>query len=90
MLAVSGGARFGTVGRGDRYFKRQWDSHYPERPFAYSAPRRGFGTLKYVCEQAGMTRSHTVSWEADFERQRKELSEFEQFVDPDIFEGSTK
>ena len=32
MLAVSGGARYGTMGRGEGYFRRQWNSHHPERP----------------------------------------------------------
>jgi hypothetical protein len=32
MLAVSGGARYGSMGRGAGYFARQWRSHHPERP----------------------------------------------------------
>jgi hypothetical protein len=30
MLAVSGGERYGSIGRGAGYFRRQWKSHRPQ------------------------------------------------------------
>ena len=72
MLAVSGGARYGNMGRGPGYFKRQWDSHHPERPNYH---RMSLGTLIRACKLLGMKQEDTVSWEADFQRMLKEAQE---------------
>jgi hypothetical protein len=90
MEAVSGGARYGVMGRGPGYFARQWKSHHPERPNYH---RMSLGTLIRAAKLAGMTVLDTVAWEDDFERQLKELQELKQVAPQDIideFKRSTK
>ncbi len=80
MEAVSGGARYNTMGRGPTYFKRQWRSHRPELA---RQGTRSLGSLVLFCRNNGMKLlpwSDAVAWEQDFERQRKELSELKQMV----------
>ena len=75
MEAVSGGERYGSVGRGAAHFKRQWRSHHPEQA------RRGaqsIGSLVKFCKDHGMQlpwSTSVVAWEQDFQRQRQELQE---------------
>jgi hypothetical protein len=70
MEAVSGGARYGTMGRGPGYFARQWRSHHPERPNYH---HMSLGTLIRAAKLLGMTVLDTVSWEESYERQLAEL-----------------
>jgi hypothetical protein len=76
MLAVSGGERYGSPGRGEAFFQRQWRSHLNSR----RAKHRTLGTLFYVCQQNGMKPpwADAVAWEEDFQRQYRELSELKQ------------
>ncbi len=81
MLAISGGARYGTMGRGQRYFARQWTSHHPERPNYH---RMTLGTLIRACKLLGMRAEDTVAWKEDYQRQERELKELNQTAPPDV------
>jgi hypothetical protein len=70
MEAISGGRRYGLMGRGPGFFARQWKSHHPERPNYH---RMTLGTLIRAAKLAGMTVLDTVAWEDDFQRQKREL-----------------
>ena len=75
LEAISGGERYGSAGRGQGYFKRQWRSHRPE--LARSGTR-SIGSLIKFCKDHGMKlpwSTAVVAWENDFERQRQELQE---------------
>jgi hypothetical protein len=87
MEAVSGGARYGIMGRGPGFFHRQWESHHPELPPRVSKTRE-LGTLFGVCKKHGMQLPwiDSVIWDDDFERQRKEISETKQVIDPKLWE----
>jgi hypothetical protein len=50
MLAVSGGARYGSIGRGPGYFGRQWRSH---RPHLARNGTKSLGGLIFAAEQNG-------------------------------------
>jgi hypothetical protein len=75
MEALSGGKRFGVMGRGPGYFKRQSKSHHPELPPRVNSVRT-LGTLFAQCKKRGMKFPwvDSVFWDDDFERMRKELS----------------
>lgn len=82
MLAVSGGERYGTMGRGPGYFRRQWKSHL-------NSNRRGhrtLGSLIWVCKKSGMAVPwiNSVIWEDSFKQQLKELSELRQTIDEQL------
>jgi hypothetical protein len=51
MEAVSGGARYNTMGRGPTYFRRQWRSHRPELA---RQGTRSLGSLFLFCRNNGM------------------------------------
>jgi hypothetical protein len=75
LEAVSGGPRYGTMGRGQGYFKRQWRSHKPELA---RHGQRTIGSLIKFCRDHGMMTlpwAGKVKWQEDFERQEKELQE---------------
>lgn len=82
MIAVSGGARYGTVGRGPGYFKRQWKSHRPE--LARNGTK-SLGGLIFAAETNGFTLpwKGIVMWEADYLRMKAEL-EKKQFISQDV------
>jgi hypothetical protein len=84
MLAVSGGARYGTIGRGDAYFQRQWRSHRN----AVRTNHRTLATLFWVCKENGMKLPWigTVAWEEEFQRNLRELIESRQIVSEDVKE----
>lgn len=48
MTAISGGDRYGSVGRGYAYFMRQWKSHRPE---IRRQGTRSLGSLIHFCKQ---------------------------------------
>jgi hypothetical protein len=77
LEAVSGGERYGSVGRGQGYFKRQWRSHRPELA---RDGTKSFGSLVHFCKENGMALpwSDAVIWEQEFERQHKELAKLKQ------------
>jgi hypothetical protein len=79
LEAISGGARYGTMGRGMGYFKRQFKSHLGSRRSGH----RTLGSLIAFCKSLGMALpwKDEVSWEDDFLRQLKELSETKTIVD---------
>jgi hypothetical protein len=79
LLAVSGGERYGVMGRGPGYFKRQWRSHRPE---VAREGTRSLGSLVLFCQKHGMKLpwSDAVLWDQDFERQRKELVDLKQTI----------
>jgi hypothetical protein len=79
LEAVSGGERYGTMGRGMGYFKRQFRSHLGSRRSGH----RTLGTLIWFCKSLGMELpwKDEISWGESFEKQYKELSENRQIVD---------
>jgi hypothetical protein len=87
LEAVSGGARYGIMGRGQGYFMRQWKSHRPE------IPRHGtksMGGLIYAAQQNGFKLPWIgeVMWESDYLKQKEELERKKQSisqVDKDLF-----
>jgi hypothetical protein len=74
LEAVSGGARYGTMGRGQGYFARQWRSHRPELP---RNGTKSLGGLIFAAQQNGMVLPwiNEVKWEKEYERQATELRE---------------
>jgi hypothetical protein len=74
LEAVSGGSRYGTMGRGQGYFKRQWKSHRPELP---RNGTKSLGGLIFAAQSAGMVLPwiSEVKWEEDYERQATILKE---------------
>jgi hypothetical protein len=74
MLAVSGGARYGTVGRGQGYFKRQWKSH---RPQLARNGTKSIGGLIFAAESNGFVLpwKDQVSWEPQYKEMLKEQNE---------------
>jgi hypothetical protein len=72
MEAVSGGERYGDMGRNEGYFRRQWRSHHPEQA---RQGTKSIGSLIRFCQEHGMKLPWigAVAWEKDFERQRQEL-----------------
>jgi hypothetical protein len=50
MLAVSGGERYGSIGRGPSYFRRQWKSH---RPHLARNGTKSLGGLIFAAEENG-------------------------------------
>ena len=81
MLAVSGGARYGSIGRGPGYFMRQWRSH---RPQLARNGTKSLGGLIYAAESNGFVLpwKDKVFWEADYiamkeraEKERNQVSE---------------
>lgn len=72
LEAVSGGARYGTMGRGQGYFMRQWKSHRPEFP---RLGNKSLGGLIWAAKEAGMKLPWVaeVMWEEDYLRQKAEL-----------------
>jgi hypothetical protein len=74
LEAVSGGSRYGTMGRGQGMFMRQWKSHRPE------IPRNGtksLGGLIWAAKENGFKLPwiNEVMWEEDYLRMKKELEE---------------
>jgi hypothetical protein len=87
LEAVSGGARYGTMGRGQGMFLRQWKSHRPEFP---RPTKKSLGGLIYAAQNAGMVLpwANTVMWEEDYLRQKDELEKQKQSIsqaDKDLF-----
>jgi hypothetical protein len=83
MLAISGGERFGTMGRGSGYFLRQWRSH---RPNLQRRGTKSLGGLIWFAQDQGMKLPWIgqVMWEEDFERQKAELEALRKSVPDDI------
>lgn len=83
LEAVSGGERYNTMGRGPGYFMRQWRSHRPEHPRMGS---KSLGGLIHACKEAGMELPwiDEVSYQAEIDRQHRELTEKVQFIDEDL------
>jgi hypothetical protein len=74
LEAVAGGARYGSMGRGQGYFKRQWKSHRPELP---RNGTKSLGGLIFAAQQNGfeIPWKDEVSYEEEHDRQVVELSE---------------
>ena len=70
MLAVSGGARYGSIGRGQGYFRRQWKSHRTE--LARNGTK-SLGGLIFAAEQNGFK----LPWKATYLSQ-EEFDELER------------
>lgn len=72
MTAISGGARFGVMGRGPGYFMRQWRSHRPELP---RNGTKSLGGLIWFCTENGMELpwKDTIDWQEDYDRMLVEL-----------------
>jgi hypothetical protein len=83
LEAVSGGARYGTMGRGQGYFTRQWKSHRPELP---RNGTKSLGGLIFAAQQNGMVLPwiNEVKWEPDYVRQAIELGEKILLVSQDV------
>jgi hypothetical protein len=87
LEAVSGGARYGVMGRGQGYFMRQWKSHRPELP---RNGTKSLGGLIWAAKENGFKPPWIgeVMWEEDYlkmkedlERQKKSISQ----DDKDLF-----
>jgi hypothetical protein len=87
LEAVSGGERYGSMGRGQDYFKRQWRSHRPELA---RQGTKSIGSLIKFCRDHGMMTlpwSGAVKWQTEFERQEKVLQEVRtQLTENDVIE----
>jgi hypothetical protein len=85
LEAVSGGARYGTMGRGQGYFMRQWKSHRPELP---RNGTKSLGGLIYAAQQAGfeIPWKNEVKWEEDFDQQIEWLGTQRQTISQADFE----
>jgi hypothetical protein len=83
MIAISGGGRYNTMGRGPRYFARQWKSHRPE---IKRNGTKSLGGLIWAASENGMQLpwKDQVPWEEDFQRQLKEMSEQVQIISPQV------
>jgi hypothetical protein len=79
MLAVSGGARYGTIGRGPGYFMRQWKSHRPE--LARNGTK-SLGGLIHACKKEGMELpwKGEVMWEEEYNAMMKIANEERNIV----------
>jgi hypothetical protein len=73
LEAISGGERYGMMGRGMGYFRRQFRSHLGSRPSVHAH----LGNLINFCKENGYIPpwKDEVSWEEDFLKQEEELSE---------------
>jgi hypothetical protein len=82
LEAVSGGARYGFMGRSLGYFKRAFRSHLGVRREGHAH----LGTLIGFCKENGYVPPWTneVNWEDNFIKQQKELSEARQHVDEEL------
>src|SRR5580704_3908135 len=83
LEAVSGGERYGTMGRGEGYFRRQWRSHRPELK---RNGTKSIGGLVWFCTENGMKLpwKDRVAWQYSYEQQQKELSEKHDIVPDDV------
>jgi hypothetical protein len=83
MLAVSGGARYGTIGRGPGYFMRQWKSH---RPQLARNGTKSLGGLIFAAESNGFVLpwKDKVMWEEDYIRMKEQAEKERNEVDPNL------
>ena len=83
LEAVSGGERYGTMGRGEGYFRRQWRSHRPELK---RNGTKSIGGLVWFCTEHGMKLPwvNQVFWQSSFDAQEKELKEKRDTVPDDV------
>jgi hypothetical protein len=83
LEAVSGGARYNTMGRGQGYFRRQWRSHRPELK---RNGTKSIGGLMWFCKENGMEFPWVskVFWEPSFDKQVKELNENHDTIPDDV------
>jgi hypothetical protein len=84
MLAVSGGARYGSIGRGPGYFMRQWKSH---RPQLARNGTKSLGGLIFAAESNGfkLPWKDIVMWQPQFEEMMKELTEQHNEAPKDLY-----
>ena len=84
MLAVSGGERYGSIGRGPSYFRRQWKSH---RPQLARSGTKSLGGLIFAAESNGfiLPWKGVVMWEEDYQRILKEQTEQRKEIPEDLF-----
>lgn len=83
LEAVSGGERYGTMGRGEGYFRRQWRSHRPELK---RNGTKSIGGLFWFAKENGMEFPwvNQVFWQPSFEAQQRELNEKQDIVPEDV------
>jgi hypothetical protein len=87
LEAVSGGARYGYMGRGQGYFMRQWKSHRPEQP---RNGTKSLGGLIYAAQQEGFKPPWVgeVMWEEDYLKMMEEAERNRPVIshaDKDLF-----
>jgi hypothetical protein len=84
LEAVSGGERYGSPGRGLRYFQRQWRSHI----HASRNGQKTLGSLIDACKKIGMPIpwKDVVIWEDSYEQQLAAIKKLNQTVDSDTAE----
>jgi hypothetical protein len=84
LEAVSGGERYGSPGRGHRYFQRQWRSHI----HASGNGQKTLGSLIHECKKSGMPMpwKDAVIWEDSYEQQLAAIKKLNQTVDTDTVE----
>ena len=83
MLAVSGGERYGSIGRGPSYFRRQWKSH---RPHLARNGTKSLGGLIFAAESNGFVLpwKDKVMWEDDYIRMKERAEKERNEVSPDL------
>lgn len=90
LEAVSGGARYGVLGRGQGYFMRQWKSHRPEFP---RNGTKSLGGLIWAAKENGFKPPWIgeVMWEEDYLKMKEELERQKTSIsqaDKDLFGSS--
>jgi hypothetical protein len=83
LEAVSGGERYGTMGRGEGYFRRQWRSHRPE---LRRNGTKSIGGLFWFAQENGMKFPwvNQVFWQPSFEAQQEQLASLKQTAPEDL------
>jgi hypothetical protein len=77
LEAVAGGVRYGTMGRGMGYFKRQWKSHRPELP---RNGTKSLGGLIFAAQQNGFE----IPWKDEVSYQDSIDKQAEEFKQPTL------
>jgi hypothetical protein len=83
LEAVSGGERYGTMGRGEGYFRRQWRSHRPE---LRRNGTKSLGGLIWFCTENGMKLPwvNQTKWDSSFFEQEAQLGSLTQTIPDDL------
>jgi hypothetical protein len=81
LEAVSGGERYGTMGRGEGYFRRQWRSHRPE--LGRNGTKK-LGGLIWFSTQNGFKLPWVKQITWNYDEQKEQLEKLRQTAPDDI------